>query len=358
MKTDNLHKFFSLNPFSISKKEKEKLFLNHFIKLNSHHYQNCIEYKLIIDNLKIKHLKNCKIDSFTALPINLFKYFDLISCKKKDIVKKIFSSGTSGKNLSKINLDKLNSINQVKTLKNIVESILGKERVPMLILDKDPKKDPNLKFNARAAGILGFSIFGTKHCYLLNQKNELDLENLHNFLKEYGNKKFLIFGFTSLVYEHFVSNSLLRNHKINLKNGYLFHGGGWKKLEKYKISNNKFKSALNNQFKLKNVYNYYGLVEQTGSIFIEGNGCGFLHTSIFSDIIIRDANFKLLKNNRKGIIQLLSLLPTSYPGHNILTEDIGEIIGEDDCKCGLKGKYFLVHGRIENAELRGCSDVS
>jgi len=64
-----------------------------------------------------------------------------------------------------------------------------------------------------------------------------------------------------------------------------------------------------------------------------------------------------LKNKQKGLIQLISLLPTSYPGHNILTEDIGEVIGEDDCKCGLKGKYFLVHGRAKEAELRGCSDV-
>ena len=50
-------------------------------------------------------------------------------------------------------------------------------------------------------------------------------------------------------------------------------------------------------------------------------------------------------------------MPTSYPGHNILTEDIGEIIGEDDCKCGLKGKYFKIYGRAKEAEMRGCSDV-
>ena len=64
-----------------------------------------------------------------------------------------------------------------------------------------------------------------------------------------------------------------------------------------------------------------------------------------------------LVNGQRGLIQLLSLLPTSYPGHNILTEDVGEIIGEDDCKCGLKGKHFLVHGRAKQAEIRGCSDV-
>ena len=73
--------------------------------------------------------------------------------------------------------------------------------------------------------------------------------------------------------------------------------------------------------------------------------------------MIRDSNFNLCKDNQKGFIQLLSVLPTSYPGHNILTEDIGEIIEENKCKCGLKGKHFLVHGRAKNTETRGCSDV-
>ena len=98
------------------------------------------------------------------------------------------------------------------------------------------------------------------------------------------------------------------------------------------------------------------MVEQTGSIFVECE-YEFLHCSIFSDIIIRDKNFINLGFNKEGLIQLLSLLPTSYPGHNILSEDIGKIIGEDTCKCGRLGKYFIVKGRVKNAEIRGCSDV-
>ena len=73
--------------------------------------------------------------------------------------------------------------------------------------------------------------------------------------------------------------------------------------------------------------------------------------------MIRDKNLNTLKKNRKGIVQLCSILPTSYPGHNILTEDIGIVKGEDDCSCGKKGKYFKILGRVKSAELRGCSDV-
>ena len=141
-----------------------------------------------------------------------------------------------------------------------------------------------------------------------------------------------------------------------MSNAILLHGGGWKKMEKEKISNKKFNSLLSSKLGIKNIRNYYGLVEQTGSIFIECP-CGYFVTSNFSDILIRDKNFKIVKNNVKGFFQLISLLPTSYPGHNILTEDLGEIINKPNCNCSLKGKRFLIHGRVKEAEIRGCSDV-
>ena len=124
-----------------------------------------------------------------------------------------------------------------------------------------------------------------------------------------------------------------------------------------KISNKIFKKKLLNTINLKNIDNYYGWVEQTGSIFIECKKCSCFVTSIFSDVLIRDKYFNVVKNGEKGFIQLFSLLPTSYPGHSILTEDIGEIVEENNLKCGVKGKHFKVHGRAKEAEVRGCSDA-
>ena len=83
-----------------------------------------------------------------------------------------------------------------------------------------------------------------------------------------------------------------------------------------------------------------------------------MHASIFSDVIIRNPrDFSIAKTGEKGLIQVCSLLPESYPGHSLLTEDEGIVLGEDDCPCGRKGKYFKVLGRIKNAEIRGCSDT-
>ena len=129
-----------------------------------------------------------------------------------------------------------------------------------------------------------------------------------------------------------------------------------KNLKKKKISNVKFKKDLKKKFKINKIINYYGLIEQTGSIFFECKE-GYFHTSVYSDIFIRDEKLKLTNYKKKGLVQLISVLPTSYPGHNILTEDIGAVYGVDNCKCGRLGKYFKIFGRARGSELRGCSNT-
>jgi len=351
---DSLQK---LNPFGINKRKKNKIYIDCIKSLSLHHYRCCKKYKKIINNLKFKIKNNNKLEDFPMLPVRIFKKFDLKSVPEKKIVKKLVSSGTSGQELSKIYLDKKNANNQVRVLGKIMSTILGNKRLPMLIIDQNPKILDRSIFNARSTAIYGFSIFGINHCFLLDKENKIDYISLNNFLKKYGKDKFLIFGFTSLVYENLIKKLSVNLLKSNFQNGILIHGGGWKKMEKLSVNSSILKKKLIEKINLNKIYNYYGLVEQTGSIFIESKKCGYFHTSIFSDIFIRDKKFNVLKNKKKGLIQLMSLLPTSYPGHNILTEDIGEIIGEDNCKCGLKGKYFLVHGRIKEAEIRGCSDI-
>jgi hypothetical protein len=144
---------------------------------------------------------------------------------------------------------------------------------------------------------------------------------------------------------------------LNFSNGILFHSGGWKKLQDKAVSNEIFKKSFNNDFKLNHIHNFYGMVEQIGSIFVECER-GHLHTPNFADIIIRDSfSLKPLDKNQIGLIELVSIIPRSYPGHILLSEDLGMILGEDDCLCGRKGKYFKVLGRIQKAQIRGCSDT-
>lgn len=71
------------------------------------------------------------------------------------------------------------------------------------------------------------------------------------------------------------------------------------------------------------MHDYYGMAEQTGSIFMACEW-GHLHVSAFSDLFVRRASdFSLCETGEEGILQVQSILPESYPGHSLLTEDRG-----------------------------------
>ena len=349
--------FFDSDPFDFDKKFRVNNFQKSIQKLTLHHYKKCSLYKKILNSLNFRFSSNIKLEDIPMLPARVFKRYDLYSVPKNKIVKTLVSSGTTGSNVSKIFLDSENAGNQVKALNQLMQSILGKDRLPMIIIDKDPRFSDRKKFSAKTAAILGFSYFGKKHFYLLDKNEKIDYQGLDEFLKEFSDKNFFIFGFTSLIYENLLKKIDPKKINFNLSKGILLHGGGWKKLENLKISNLVFKKKLFKKLNIKKIFNYYGMVEQTGSIFLECENCGGFKTSRYSEIIIRDKNFNSLAPGKKGMIQIISSLPTSYPGHSILTEDNGKIIKNANCKSSFQGKCFTVDGRLEKAELRGCSDV-
>ena len=352
----SFEELWNIDPFSLNKKEKRELLSKRLQELTELHSQNCAPYRRIVDALPFDNKATNAPEDFPFLPVRLFKQYELRSVESKDVAKIMTSSGTSGQQVSKIYLTNEAATNQVKTLTKIASRFLGTKRLPMLIIDsKATVKDRRL-FSARSAGILGFSVLGRDQTYALDDGMKLDLETVRNFLERHKGENILLFGFTSIVWEHFVLALQNSNEHVNLEKGIFIHGGGWKKLIEKAVTNEVFKESLEHVCGLKRVYNYYGMVEQTGSIFMECDS-GYLHCSIFSDVIMRRPDFSTCDVGELGLVELVSVLPTSYPGHVLLSEDLGELLGEDDCPCGLLGKYFKIHGRVENAELRGCSDT-
>jgi len=344
-------------PYFLDARRKNQILGEILFDLENKHVEKCPEYKLISDSWTFRGTDEHLIVNLPFIPVRLFKELELLSIDRGEIRKTLTSSGTSGQIPSKIFLDAATSSNQTRVLSKILSSFIGKKRLPMLIIDsKSVLRDRN-SFSARGAGILGFSMFGYDVQYLLDDDFNLDFELLNNFIEKYKGEKILLFGFTYIVWEYFNNALQKKGLNINLENGILIHGGGWKKMIDSAVDTHTFRKSLFEITKIQQVYNYYGLVEQTGSIYMECEE-GNLHASNYSDIIIRDhRDFTILPVGEEGIVQLVSSLPSSYPGHSILTEDLGTILGVDDCSCGRKGKYFTISGRIKNAEVRGCSDT-
>jgi phenylacetate-coenzyme A ligase PaaK-like adenylate-forming protein len=352
-----LSEILDIQPYSLNKYKKERLLSPFLMNLSRYHYEHCTPYKRMMDSIAFDIEKEYCFTDLPFLPVRLFKMFELRSVENENIVKTITSSGTSGQAVSRIFLDRDTSSGQTKALTKIVSSFIGSQRVPMIIIDTESVvKDRNL-FSARGAGILGFSMFGSKRMYALNERMELNISEIESFLEKHKEERILLFGFTFMVYQHFYKELVKSGVKLDLSNAVLIHGGGWKKLISEAVTSQVFKAKLKNVCGINHVHDYYGMAEQTGTIYMECE-CGHLHAPVFSDIIIRRAHdFSIANIGEKGIIQVLSILPKSYPGHSLLTEDEGILLGEDDCACGRLGKYFRIEGRLKNAEIRGCSDT-
>jgi len=352
----DLSEIIKVPPYSLSKSEKADLYIRALFRLTKLHYDGCPQYKRILDTIGFDLNNPEKVENFPFLPVRLFKEYELLSVDRSEIIKTMTSSGTTGQQVSKIYLDRETATNQTKVLTKIAASFLGTKRLPMLVVDtKSVLKDRKL-FSARGAGVLGFSMLGHDVTYALDEQMNLDMDTVSSFLEKHRGTPILLFGFTFIIWKHFVL-PLISEPSLKISNGIMIHGGGWKKLNEQAIDNAAYAKTVEEVCGVRKIYNYYGMVEQTGSIFMECEH-KHLHASIFSDILIRNhKNFESLGVGQEGLIQLISLLPSSYPGHSILSEDLGELLGEDNCPCGRMGKYFKIHGRIKNAEIRGCSDT-
>lgn len=347
-------------PYSLDKEQKKKILTKRLVELTKQHRQNCEEYNRILKGIGFDEDTVKDYEEIPFLPVRMFKELSLKSVKDDEVVKTMTSSGTTGQAVSKIYLDRTTASNQQKTMVKIVNDFTGSSRMPMIILDCPSVVKDRTKFSARGAGILGFSIFGSKKIYALDDEMKLDVDGLREFLEQHSGEKIFMFGFTFMVWQHFYKELVrLKGEGItfDLSNGILVHGGGWKKLASEAVSPQEFHDRLYEVCGLNSVHDYYGMVEQTGCIYMQCE-CGHLHASIFSDVLIRNPyDFSLCRVGERGIIQVVSAIPESYPGHSLITEDEGAILGEDDCPCGRKGKYFEIYGRLKNAEIRGCSDT-
>jgi Acyl-protein synthetase, LuxE len=350
-----LESCLSARPYSLGLAEKNSLLCAGLNELTAHHYNSCAPYARILEGYWGGLRLATDIADLPYLPVSLFKTQRLLSVAEEDIRVTLTSSGTTGQAVSQILVDRESSALQQRALAYSLMHVLGPKRLPMLVIDTDAVfKDPKM-MSARGAGVLGQMRFGHAHTFALDRDLKPDFDAVRTFLKEHGNAPFFMFGFTFMVWINFYEQ--FREEGLDLSNGVLIHSGGWKKMVERSVDNAAFRSALRESFGLTRVHNFYGMVEQIGSIFLEGPG-GLLYPPNFSDVIIRDPlTWQVAPIGQPGVVQVVSLLPRSYPGHSLLTEDLGVIEAIDPGEEGWMGKGLKILGRVAKAELRGCSDI-
>lgn len=353
-----LEELIKTKPYQYDKNEKSAVLTQMLSELTIHHYENCNEYRGILDGYGFDpYSKISHYSELPMIPVRLFKELSLRSVPEDKLAKSMTSSGSSGQKVSKLFLDRQTALAQQNVGIKITSGFLGIKRMPFIIIDSPSIIKSREAYTARGAAALFFSLFGSDRLFGLKDDMSLDIESIQAFLEKHKGKQILLFGFTFMVWKHLYLALKETGKKLDFNDAILIHSGGWKKMEDLRVSEEVFCSSLREQCNINHVHQEYGMAEQSGTIYYECEH-GYYHASIFSDIITRRGrDLSICDFGEPGMIELLSVLPHSYPGHILLSEDEGIVCGEDDCRCGRKGKYFKVLGRLKNAELRGCSDT-
>jgi hypothetical protein len=304
-----------------------------------------------------------KIADLPYLPVSVFKANPPLSLVPASEVKRTLrSSSTSGQVPSRVVLDAATSRRMTKGVIAIIRDFVGAARRPYLVIDTQENLGRQSELGARGAAIQALGSFATEvvSCLLLDSQGELglDSEKLLACAAKWKEAEVLVYGFTYVIWTQLVGPLKRAGITLNLPNVHVLHSGGWKRLEQQAVTKAKFVRNVASVFGCAEdrVIDYYGMVENVGVVYPD---CarGYKHVPAFAEVIIRDPLTLAPVAGQQGLVQVCSVLPTSFPGFLLLTDDMGEIIGHDGCGCGRRGTHFRFLRRVPKVEVRGCGNL-
>ncbi|MGA2515969.1 MAG: acyl-protein synthetase [Thermodesulfobacteriota bacterium] len=305
-----------------------------------------------------------RIADLPYLPVGLFKTQPPLSLvAPAEIKRTLTSSSTTGQQPSRIALDSSTARRMTKGVITIVQNFIGSSRRPYLVVDVPGSVRGGQEMGARGAAIQGLQPFATEATYCLSQGNQgpltLERDKLLEFAESRRESSVLVYGFTYILWNHLVKPLLEDGTGLDMPDVHIFHSGGWKRLQDEAVEKRAFNQAVARVFGCSpdRVIDFYGMVENVGIIYPDCPA-GNKHVPGFGEVIVRDPlTLEPVGKGEQGIVQVCSVLPTSFPGYLLLTEDIGEVVAEDGCSCGRRGTCFRFAGRVPKAEIRGCGNI-
>jgi hypothetical protein len=298
------------------------------------------------------------------LPVGTFKASPpLALVDSESIVRTLASSATTGQTPSRVVLDAATSRRMVKGVAAIASDFIGARRRPYLVIDAVETLAPGGDFGARAAAIQGLRPFATELVCCLKADPtgalQIDEPRLLEFAAKWRATEVLAYGFTYVLWQHFVSPLRARGITLDMPNVRVLHSGGWKRLQEQAVTRTAFAAGVAQVFGCSNdrVLDFYGMVENVGVIYPDCE-YGHKHVPAFAAVIVRDPlTLRPVEEGQQGLVQVCSVLPTSFPGFLVLTDDIAEVISYDGCACGRRGISFRFVKRVPQSEIRGCGNI-
>jgi hypothetical protein len=298
------------------------------------------------------------------LPVGMFKANPPLSLVERDRITKILSSSaTTGQTPSRVVLDAETSRRMTKGVLAIIRDFIGPARRPYLVVDALESLEGGAELGARSAAIQGLRPFSSETlcCLRKDETGQLTLEEtkLLAFAERWRASEVLVYGFTHILWQQFVTSLRARGICLNMPNVRVLHSGGWKRLEAQAVTRAAFAEGVAAVFGCaeSQIIDFYGMVENVGVIYPDC-AYGNKHIPAFGEIIIRNPlTLAPAKVGEQGMIQICSVLPSSFPGFLVLTDDMGTVVHDDGCACGRRGTAFRFEKRAPKAEIRGCGAV-
>lgn len=357
-----LNKLFlpDTGPYALGPQEKSSFLSVRLAELLAYHEQRCAGYAtLVADWRRASGGGLERIADYPFIPVSLFKEFDLRSSQEELAV--IRSSSTTSANAAKVYVDKESRKRQTRSANLILGDFVGLERRPYLVFDMEATVRGTQGFSARGAAIMALAHMASEFHFVMREAEqgpELSPELLREAMEKIGDRPFVAYGFTYLLYQahqKLAEQAGLRAHPDSV----FLHSGGWKKLTEIAVDKPSFNRHVADCWGLPpdRVIDFYGMVEQIGIVYPD---CpeGVKHVPYWAEVIVRCADtLQPAQPGEPGLIQLISCLPLAAPNHSVLSEDLGSIVYPDGCPCGRSGTAFTFQGRAPRSENRGCSDV-
>jgi hypothetical protein len=347
---------------------RERRLLDELNAAFARHARDCPLYKRICDAAGWSPERPAAtLYELPFLPAQYFKEAgkQLTSVPADRQYRALSSSATSGR-ASTVVLDRETARRQARAVAGVITDFIGPHRRPMLICDLAPGGQQSHELSARSAAMLGFMTLASSHRHLLTSPDGVTISTDEKALAAAhaeivaANQPVTIIGFTFLVYTALLEPLERRGLKFELPAGStILHIGGWKRLEDRKVDRDRLAQAAEAVFGVSagHIVDSYGFTEQMGTVYAECSA-GRKHAPAFADVIVRDPlTMRCLPDGESGSGHFLSLVPESYPGFSVVTDDIVRVLGRDGCPCGRSGTTFEVLGRHKSAEVRGCGDI-
>lgn len=361
--------FWGKRPYDIQ--GTDTIFLNKIKENMLFQYQNCMEYRNLIESKgwneeRIRDLKS--IHEIPFIPTLYLKHHKMDSLPEKKMMTRATSSGTSG-NKSDIGYDfttlwralgmsvSMGKYHKMWSLKPCRYVILGYERTSNGL----GKRDAEEKAVAKTAYAFTYLAPAKSRIYalkLVNGEYVLNLKEIKESLIKYskGKTPVRIMGFP---FHAFWLLTQMKEEGIIChlpKGSVIAFGGGWKQYYTQQADKETMYQLIEEVLGIprERCWEYFGAVEHPILYCTCKNN--HFHVPIYSRVLIRDVDtFEPVANGTTGLVNLVTPMIRSAPVLSVMTDDLGILHDSSECGCGIKTPYLEILGRVGMEDIVTCA---